>query len=364
MSGQIIHIRSIALAVPLLVWGVTIVAPTTPARAVDCFSAPHSAAPQGSHWYYYMDRAKRRKCWFLGPPGQLVRHTAAKVTATTVANASALEKAATAAAGALMSTSAGGSAPPLPPLKPQPAPMTGATTNKPDQQRVQEITTATSIPDAPGARAPLESTSSQTSAQAAAAAPAATIVWPDPTAVATVATQKPNLVRGDAPVDSVLPTVDVRALDNSEGAARDGASTTDAPSMAASPVATFVILVVALGVTVAGLLYRVVTKIAARRGRRIIIDHDQHQHEWRDDRQQHGSIYEGEEVIDNLHPSLVPAVGGHSARRPLRAHDECQNKACGKDSASQITDEVSGRENTLALLILELDRMLQSRKGA
>jgi hypothetical protein len=65
-----------------------------------------------------------------------------------------------------------------------------------------------------------------------------------------------------------------------------------------------------------------------------------------------------------LHPSLVPAAGVYSARRPLRADDECQNNARGKDSAPRITDDVSGRENTLAQLILDLEQMLQSRKGA
>jgi hypothetical protein len=74
--------------------------------------------------------------------------------------------------------------------------------------------------------------------------------------------------------------------------------------------------------------------------------------------------HEGEEVIDDLHPSLVPAAGDYSARHPLRADDECQNNARSEDSASQITDEVSGRENTLAQLILDLEQMLQSRKGA
>jgi hypothetical protein len=137
--------------------------------------------------------------------------------------------------------------------------------------------------------------------------------------------------------------------------------------MADFPVATLVeiLLVVALGATVAGLLYRVVMKIAARRGRQIIIDHDRRQREWRDDRQRHVSVYEGEKVIGDLHPSPVATAGDYSARRrPLRADDERQNKARGKDSASQITDEISGRENTLAQLILDLDRMLQSRKGA
>ena len=366
MSGQIIQIRSIALAVPLLMWGVGIGVPTNPAHADDCFTAPHSAAPKGSHWYYHTDRAKRRKCWFLGPTGLSRQQTAAKVTsaATKDAHAIAVEKPATAPAGALMSTSAGGSTPPLAPLKAQPAPMSSATTYEPVQQYVQEGRTAPSIPKAP---TPPASASLKTSAQVAEAAPAATIVWPDPPAVATVKAQKSNLVLTDARADSVLRTVDVRAPDDSEGAARRAGSTTQALS---SPAATFVeiLLVVALGLCVAGLLYRVVMKITARRGRRIVNHHSKSdwidsQREWRDDWQQHGSVYEGERGIDYLQPSLVPAAGDYSARHPLRA-DECENNARGKGSASQFADKVSGRENTLAQLIRDLDEMLQSRKGA
>jgi hypothetical protein len=34
----------------------------------DCVAKPNSAAPQGSHWYYRVDRPANRRCWFLGPP--------------------------------------------------------------------------------------------------------------------------------------------------------------------------------------------------------------------------------------------------------------------------------------------------------
>jgi hypothetical protein len=33
----------------------------------DCLAKPSPAAPQGSHWYYRVDRASRRQCWFLAP---------------------------------------------------------------------------------------------------------------------------------------------------------------------------------------------------------------------------------------------------------------------------------------------------------
>ena len=41
--------------------------------ADDCISQPNSAAPQGSHWYYRVDRTANRRCWFLGAEGAKVR---------------------------------------------------------------------------------------------------------------------------------------------------------------------------------------------------------------------------------------------------------------------------------------------------
>jgi hypothetical protein len=42
-------------------------------RAADCIAGPNSHAPQGSHWYYRIDRVKQRKCWYFRPQGQKVR---------------------------------------------------------------------------------------------------------------------------------------------------------------------------------------------------------------------------------------------------------------------------------------------------
>jgi hypothetical protein len=33
----------------------------------DCLRGPNASAPQGKHWYYRLDRAAHRKCWYLGP---------------------------------------------------------------------------------------------------------------------------------------------------------------------------------------------------------------------------------------------------------------------------------------------------------
>lgn len=37
-----------------------------PPAAEDCLSAPNDQAHQGGHWYYHIDRATKRHCWYLG----------------------------------------------------------------------------------------------------------------------------------------------------------------------------------------------------------------------------------------------------------------------------------------------------------
>ena len=68
MSGHIPRpIGSISLVATLLVLGVGIGVPANIARADHCLSAPNSLAPQGSHWYYQLDWATQRKCWYMRP---------------------------------------------------------------------------------------------------------------------------------------------------------------------------------------------------------------------------------------------------------------------------------------------------------
>src|SRR5215475_3637695 len=40
----------------------------------DCIAKPNSVPPQGSHWYYRVDRTANRRCWFLGPEGLKMRY--------------------------------------------------------------------------------------------------------------------------------------------------------------------------------------------------------------------------------------------------------------------------------------------------
>src|SRR5205807_10388102 len=119
MSGQIpIPVGSIALVAMLLVWSVGIGAPTITARADDCLTEPNSPAPAGSHWYYHIDSAKQRKCWYIRAMDQPGQPAAAQATSdpASVPPASPIppEKPAAAPASAPTSLSPGASTPALP----------------------------------------------------------------------------------------------------------------------------------------------------------------------------------------------------------------------------------------------------------
>jgi hypothetical protein len=47
------------------------------ARAADeCLSGPKDHTPQGSHWYYRIDRVTKRQCWYLREEGENLSHGA------------------------------------------------------------------------------------------------------------------------------------------------------------------------------------------------------------------------------------------------------------------------------------------------
>jgi hypothetical protein len=48
------------------------------ARAADdCLAAPKGETPEGSHWYYHIERATNRHCWYLRAEGETLSQTAA-----------------------------------------------------------------------------------------------------------------------------------------------------------------------------------------------------------------------------------------------------------------------------------------------
>jgi hypothetical protein len=66
MPNRIAKFRS-ALLASLLAGTALTVASNTPVRAADnCLRAPRDETPPGSHWYYRIDHATQRQCWYLG----------------------------------------------------------------------------------------------------------------------------------------------------------------------------------------------------------------------------------------------------------------------------------------------------------
>jgi hypothetical protein len=337
--------------------------PTTIARADDCLTAPNSPAPAGRRWSYRTDRATQRKCWYLRAAGEPAQHTDVPAKKTR-----ALENA-TASAGA-------------PLLMPSPSPnlqsMSSATT---------EDLVAQSAPAGNTSPSSRERPAPQTGVQAAGQAPAAGSL--DSPTVARANAAEVNIAASDARAAPLRPTLDARTRDDAESPARGGASTASTTGMAISPTGTLVqmFLILAVGLGVASLLYRVVT--AAARRRQTIIDHpesdwvdDHNPHNWqqvvdkrdqstddlhrspisgandRDEQQQHRSD-DRDQFINDLHRSPISGANDYDARRPHPTDDDWPNNARRAGGASQITDDVSRREDTLAQLRRDLDRLLQ-----
>ena len=61
----------LAIVVPTLV--LTVGSSRAEPAASDCLVKPNSTAPEGRHWYYRIDRASKRRCWYLGEKGAPVR---------------------------------------------------------------------------------------------------------------------------------------------------------------------------------------------------------------------------------------------------------------------------------------------------
>ena len=64
------------LVVPLATALVTVQTSRAEPTVDECKTKPDSSAPAGSHWYYRVNRADQRHCWYLGPEGAKVRSQA------------------------------------------------------------------------------------------------------------------------------------------------------------------------------------------------------------------------------------------------------------------------------------------------
>jgi hypothetical protein len=89
MPTSIRSTKRTTFAASLMVLGVFTL-PDAPAQAAaECLAAPNATTPQGRHWYYRLDRAAGRKCWYVAAQGRksvraAARARSASVRATTV----------------------------------------------------------------------------------------------------------------------------------------------------------------------------------------------------------------------------------------------------------------------------------------
>jgi hypothetical protein len=401
VSGQIPRpMGSIVLVTALLLWGVGMGETTDTARADDCVAAPNSAAPGGSHWYYRVDRASQRKCWYLRATDQPAQHTAAKRTSDTASptTPTAREKPAIDSASAPTSMNPGGSTEvPVPRVKPQgtlvstattveppqksakqripaqstelatasasaPMPtapddttpslrgvmvpsaqMSGATTDQSVRLSAQNGSAASSITNAPAAQPSL---SPQINNQGVVTAPAANPAWPNPR-TSLDKTQEPAAPPSEA--QAVQPAMEAKAPNDADGTAQATTSATNTgvtASLTSAQIAIFA--VAALGLVVAGFLLRIVVKIFVGRRHRIAVDHhdfdlvnDRHAHALPDDQ----IVDQRDGLTDYLQRSNKAAASKSGSRRPSQVADKRMNDA--PDTLPLQMDKIDKRERRL-----------------
>lgn len=353
------------------------------AYADDCLAQPNSSAPAGNHWYYHTDRATQRKCWYLRALDQPAQQPAAQTTSQPPpTNPIPLETSA-ASGGAPTSAPPGASTSPLPRIKMLSVVNSGAA-DQVVQQRANQTTSITAA-----------SPPQQNTIQVVPNEPArpATSAWPDaptpplPTAQDPSATPIAAKFAADGQ-DSA------RANETSNGLSEAKASVVSEPVK--------ISLVAALGLVVAGFLFRIA--MTARR-RRIFIDRPEphgldswNEHELRDEQQHAKPVYQEEDPIDRPEPrrmndrderelrdrqqpsgsawqwnngsihglqgSVTAAASDHGPRRPLRNGYESQGNPQRRGRDSEVANEIRKREDMLEQLQRDLDRMLQSPKVA
>jgi hypothetical protein len=62
--------RQFAGLASAIVLGLLAMQPTPLLAADECLAGPNGAAPKGSHWYYRVDRAAKKNCWYVRAEGK------------------------------------------------------------------------------------------------------------------------------------------------------------------------------------------------------------------------------------------------------------------------------------------------------
>src|SRR5215470_17178775 len=81
-GGNLMRMRAVPAILALLIAASATASRAAPAE--ECLAAPNGTSPAGKHWYYRIDRATHRHCWYLGALGER-RHRAASPRAAVAA---------------------------------------------------------------------------------------------------------------------------------------------------------------------------------------------------------------------------------------------------------------------------------------
>jgi hypothetical protein len=225
------------------------------AAASDCLASPKGAAPQGQHWFYRLDRATKRQCWYLRAEGGKATQSAQATADTPDADSPAPPSVQNARAEYI-------------------APQAAAAPNTP---------AAASAP--PTAQQP-----SRTVADSNAEQPAVAARWPD--AAATAAAPAPAPVAAAAKPAKPAAPVALAAAD----------STADKPTGSLQ----MLLLVIGGALTLAGLLASIIYRFA---GGRVRVPASERRVNWDD--------WEPHDLVDNRAPWLNATPAEAQQPRPV-----------------------------------------------
>ncbi len=280
MSGALpIPVRSLSVMAAVLVATLSAICFLDAARAEDCLAAPNGPAPQGSHWYYRIDRAKQRKCWYVhaimtsaARTGELPRASATAPVVDSKLPAAAPAQSADLPPDVPLAASDADAAAHVTILsvKPKPAPVVSATPNSAGQFDASGAGTISADPRfaPPNQSAEFGDPRDFAGAHAMAPADATGAAIPGDAATLGAEPADPN----DAAELSANPASRGRGVPLSQAASTDTSSLT--------PTELFLVLVT--GLAIAGFVTRIVVKIANARRRPFVVD----DWGWRDESEQ------------------------------------------------------------------------------
>ena len=398
--------RSVALVCTLLVSAAVFGVSTNSALAKDCLSAPHGAAPKGQHWFYRIDHATKRKCWYVRSMGSRSHRAATSTSSKASATERATSKTVAAASASECHSAPKASAPKGEHWYFHTDRATSrkcwflAATGEPSHPVATKADTtpttqdsAAAKPAAAAARKPASKSNADNASNSAAVETHAedkssttkraltgqgvqdtSSVWSAPAApVQSLAAQAHPLARssdqakaatsGAAQAQSDPPaTAPAKSATRPTSISRTGsvaasaesrapeakrpalsAVTTHVAAMPGSPTTAELLLIAALVLAAVGLFYRLVIKATGLRSPRLAVDHAEPG--W----------------IDDSHPSIVPNASDLDFRPPFESDVERQGKSRRQP---RIVEEASDREDKLKQMIRDIDQLLKSRNRA